>query len=173
MSLETPIVDEKHWFLFSFMVQSPGVWTPQSIVVASNNQNLSIPQIVQLRKENNVPDASVIISVSYLGWMTERAINGQPDVDPPTVISEAYRQGMVAATRAHKDDPEQPVNPYDPTDSNPHIRAKSIEWSAGFVAVRTAQNDTATEVVQQKLVKPSKHTGVAGPNVTPSGTQAK
>lgn len=155
-----PVVDEKHWHLLAFMVQSPGVWTPHSVVVGSEDQNLTLPQLVNLKKAHNVPDASVLMGISYLGWMTERQINGQPDVDPPTILSEAYRQGMVAAARVNPTDPSQPVNPYDAIDPNIHIRAKAAEWQAGFTATRTAQNDSQTLVIRQELAKTPDSTGI-------------
>ena len=151
----------KHWFLMSFMIQQPGVWAPFSTVVGSEELNLTIPQLNAMKKAYQVPEASVMLSISYLGYMTEKKINGLPDVDPPTQISDFYRQGMVAATRVLESDPAQPLNPYGVHDASAEEMAKAREWQDGFNAVRTAQADKSTPVPQLEL---------AGKPEVPQGT---
>ena len=142
----------KYWFLLSYMTQQPGVWVPHSVVVGAESPNLTVPQLNKLKEAYGVPMASVLMSVSALGFMTEKEINGLPEIDPPTTISAFYRQGMVAATRVNPADTSQPMNPYGATGA-PEDMAKASEWMEGFQAVRNAQADSTTPVPRLELPK--------------------
>lgn len=152
--------ESKHWYLLSYMVQQPGLWTPSSAVVGSDTKELSIPQLNALKKAHKIPDNSVLIGVSYLGLQTEKRINGLPEIDPPTVPTDAFRLGMIAATRVSAQDPSQPVNPF-VEDGTPQTRAKAAEWQEGLIAVRQAQQDRITEVRRLELPKPEQQNEVS------------
>lgn len=162
---------KKHWYLLAFLTQQPGVWVPHSVIVASDENFLTVPQINGLKRAHNVPEASVMIGVSYLGFMSEKKINGQPDIDPPVVLSDAYKLGMVAAARIMASEECQPVNPYgqDLTDEG---KAQAIDWQNGFVAVRLAQADNTTPIPQitpMKVSSPALPEGeVVDPTTKPS-----
>lgn len=162
----------KHWFLLAYQVQNPGLWVPHSVIMGFDTNELSIPLLNQAKHDKKVPEASVLLSVSYLGFMSERRINGQPDVDPPTVISDAYRVGMVAAAQVPAADPKQPVNPYGVIDVPPEEAAKAYEWQQGFDAVRAAQSDTRTPVqrIEPPTVAPTQPQPVGEPIEKPTRT---
>lgn len=151
--------EPKHWFLLSYMVQQPGMWAPHSIVVGSETLELTLPQLINLRNAYGVPEASILMAISPLGWMTEKAINGKPDIDPPTVISEAYRQGMLAATKVAVTDPRQPLNPYSLSSESPQEMADAEEWQQGFFEVRKAQADNVTSIKRFEPPPEAKQTG--------------
>lgn len=159
----------KHWFLLAYQVQAPGVWVPHSIIIGSDKAELNVPQLNMLKKAHQVPDAAVLIAVSPLGWQTEKSINGQPDIDPPTKLSDAYRLGMVAASRVRISDAQQPINPFPGND--PEDLAKANEWAAGFHAVREAQKDTHSAVpLTEPLVPPTP--AKVGERAEPVGAKA-
>lgn len=163
----------KHWFLMSFMCQQPGVWAPFSIVVGSDEGNLTIPQIQNLKEAHNVPAASVLIAISPLGYMTEKAINGLPEVDPPTVTSAAYRQGMLAAVRVEPNAKGQPINPYGSLGS-PQDGVNAQDWQEGFTAARSAQADKTTPVPCLEIPPPTAPQGeVVDGTTKPSNLRGK
>lgn len=163
--MSTP-VPYKYWYLLSFLVQQPGVWAPHSTVVGSDTQDLSIPKLNALKEAHGVPAASVLLSVSYLGWMSENGVNGKPDIDEPTAVSEAFRKGMAAAAKPLGPSEAQPVNPYNVVSGDARETANAAEWQAGFAEVRRAQAEHQTPPTQvaptptnepaERLVKPTK-----------------
>lgn len=158
----------KHWYLLAYMVQSPGAWVPHSIIVGSDKPELNVPQLNNLKKAHQVPDASVLISISPLGCQTEKSINGLPDIDPPTKPSDAYRLGMVAAARVRASDENQPINPF--ISGVPEEAARAEEWAAGFQAVRDAQNDVMSPVVTATPARPPTPAKV-GERAEPAGAR--
>lgn len=164
----TDVSKHKYWYLLAYMVQSPGAWVPHSIIVGSDKPELNVPQLNILKKAHQVPDASVLIAVSPLGWQTEKSINGQPDIDPPTKPSDAYRQGMVAAARVRITDAQQPINPF--TGTKPEEVAKADEWSAGFQMVREIQGDVHTPVATA-APPPAPVPAKVGERAEPAGTR--
>lgn len=132
----------KHWFLLSYWLQQPGNWVPASSVVSNDTMNLSIPTLIAMRKLKGVSEQSVLISVSYLGFMTEREVNGMPEIDPPSLVSEPFKEGMHAAIIVDKTDAFQPMNPYNAPDKDqncPHVVYAADEWRLGYKYVRDAQ----------------------------------
>lgn len=163
--MSTP-VPYKHWYLLAYMVQQPGSWVPHSIIAGSDTMELSIPKLNAMKEAYSVPQASVLISVSYLGWMSENGANGKPDINEPTAISEAYRLGMTAATKPVTSNEPQPVNPYNVVSGNAVEVANAAEWQQGFADVRRAQAEhqvpAKTEVQNQPSEQtnaPVKHVG--------------
>ncbi|TKW65233.1 MAG: hypothetical protein DI616_16030 [Paracoccus denitrificans] len=143
--------EPKHWFLLSYLVQQPGLWTPTSIVVGADTMNISIPQLNGYKQAHRVPEASVMIAVSYLGFQTEKAINGLPDIDPPTIASREYDEGVIAAVKISPHDSRQPLNPYANGDMDPYTVAKAEEWMRGFDATRRAQAADGSGIKQVPL----------------------
>lgn len=140
----TDVSKFKHWYLLAYQVQVPGAWVPHSIIVASDKVELNVPQLNMLKKAHQVPDGAVLVGISYMGWQTEKSINGQPEIDPPTKLSDAYRVGMVSAARVRPSDEQQPINPY--SGLTPEDMAKADEWASGFAAMRAMQIDVTTPV---------------------------
>lgn len=127
---------EKHWFLMSFQVQHPGTWVPMSFLVALDDMSMSVPQMNAAKQANRVPDSSVLIAVSYLGYKTEKAMNGLPEVDEPTVLSDPYKEGLLAAGSVDPSSPSQPLNPYSMTNGDPVEIWKMNEWANGVQAMQ-------------------------------------
>lgn len=161
--------NKKYWFLLAYMVQQPGLWVPRSILIGADTENLTVPQLNNFKQAYGVPDTSVLMSVSTLGYMTEKEINGLPEIDPPTKISHFYRQGMVAATRVNPADTSQPTNPYGAT-CTPEDMANASEWLEGFQAVRNAQADSTTPVPRLEVTLPPEKEAV---NEAPARTPRK
>lgn len=127
---------EKHWFLMSFQVQHPGTWVPMSFLVALDDMGMTVPQMNAAKQANRVPDSSVLIAVSYLGYKTEKAMNGLPEVDEPTVLSDPYKEGLLAAGSVDPSSPNQPLNPYSMTNGDPLESWKMNEWANGVQAMQ-------------------------------------
>lgn len=121
------------------MVQHPGLWVPTSFLIGSESMNLTVPQLTNSKLANRVPDNSVMIACSYMGYQTEREINGQPSVEEPSVLSEAYQKGVAAAVDSAPTDPWQPQNPYQSATNDPHVVADNAEWERGFKSIRALQ----------------------------------
>ena len=163
----TDVSKHKYWFLLAYQVQAPGAWVPHSIIVGSDKAELNVPQLNVLKKAHQVPDAAVLIAVSPLGWQTEKSINGLPEIDPPTKPSQAYRLGMVAASRVRISDEQQPINPF--TGTKPEEVARADEWAAGFQAVREAQSDAVSPVPCAEPLAAPTHAKV-GERAEPAGS---
>lgn len=138
---------KKHWYLLSFQVQHPGAWIPSSFVHGFDNMRITIPELRVAKQINHMGDNSVMLAVSYMGYATEREINGMPEVDPPSHTSNGFNEGMVAAMTVSAGDTNQPINPYtrnglDPND--PHVAHAASEWQAGFLLCRENQKKIPT-----------------------------
>lgn len=168
--------EPKHWYLLAFMVQHPGMWAPSSFLLGSESVNLTIPQINNAKLLNKIPNASVLIGTSYLGYQSERVINGQEDLEAPSVLTEAYQKGVAAAMEHSMSAAWQPSNPYVKGSMDNHDRADEAEWQRGFDSIRALQKanharvtppeelpnvngqafDKPTEVLAEKPERPAK-----------------
>ncbi|AUV61822.1 hypothetical protein HWB52_gp07 [Pseudomonas phage Littlefix] len=132
----------KHWYIASFMVQHPGLWVPTSFVFGLEEMGVTIADLHRAKHENNVPENSVIIAVSYLGFKTNKAMQGLPDIDPPTEPSEKFKEGMVAAIKYVESDSNPILNPYSLNpDNDPQLMHDADEWNRGYRTVRTSHYD--------------------------------
>lgn len=131
---------KKHWYLLSFFVQHPGAWIPSSFVHGFDNMRITVPELRVAKQINHVGDNSVMLAVCYMGFATEREINGVPEIDPPSYTSKTFVEGFMAASLCPASDSVQPVNPYSLMDTNdPHVQHDAEEWKLGFDTQRTAE----------------------------------
>lgn len=133
---------KKHWYLLSFQVQHPGAWIPASFVHGFDNMRITIPELNIAKQLNQVGNNSVMLAVCYLGYATEREINGIPEIDPPSHASDSYREGVLAAMQCPVTNSIQPVNPYTTTGqdiADPHVQHAAAEWQAGYMMVREVE----------------------------------
>ncbi|AWH15472.1 hypothetical protein [Pseudomonas phage 98PfluR60PP] len=107
-----------------------------------DEKKVPVTALNKAKQDNNISNSSVLLSVSYLGYMTDKAMNGLPDIDPPTVASEKFREGMVAAIKYQDSTTNPIINPYSVNpDNDPQQAHDAEEWSAGYALVRTSQHD--------------------------------
>ena len=131
---------KKHWYLLAFSVQHPGAWIPASFVHGFDNMRITIPELRVAKQINHLGDNSVMLAVCYMGYGTEREINGMPEVDPPSYTSDFFNEGVLAAVRNPVTNSIQPVNPYTTGDvTDPHVQHAAAEWTAGFNSFREAE----------------------------------
>lgn len=128
-----------HWWLLSFMVQSPGAWVPTSFLHAREEMLLDIGSINKAKEVRGLANNSVLMSASYMGYCNDNVIQGLPENDPPTTVSNAYREGVIAATLIPYHEPNQPINPYVDTNGSVIDEWASGEWMSGFQTIRAAQ----------------------------------
>ena len=143
-----------HWWLLSFMVQSPGAWVPTSFLHAREEMLLDIGSINKAKEVRGMANNSVLLSASYMGYCNDNVIQGLPEIDPPTTISDSYREGVIAATLVPYHDPNQPVNPYVNADGSVIDEWASGEWSTGFQSIRAAQQSDISTVKRIDVTAP-------------------
>lgn len=121
-----------HWFLLSFMVPVPGQWQPASFMGSYTSKNLSLPIINALRESNGMPADAVLTGISYVGMNTLHKMRGTSDAPVRTVLSDAYRQGLIAA-QVHVKGTGDPVNPYEAfANQSQELLHKANEWAEGL-----------------------------------------
>ena len=64
---------KKHWYAFTFMysnaVRMCYVYT--SVYIGYNDRNVTLPRIKAAKLAQGIPESAVLMSVSYLGYMSE------------------------------------------------------------------------------------------------------
>lgn len=140
--------EKKHWYLLSFNVQHPGAWIPASFVHGFNNMRVTIPELRVAKQLNHLGDNSVMLAVCYMGYATEREINGIPEIDPPSFTSEYFREGLVAASQCDVGDSIQPVNPYSSNVTDPQVVFAASEWKSGFDTFRDISPKAVDKAIQ-------------------------
>jgi hypothetical protein len=117
---------------------------------------VSIPELLVAKEKNNVPQTSVITGVSYLGYGNERKMNGVPDLDPPSHVSEAFSEGLIAGLTIPASHHNQPVNPYSiNSGTDPYEDHKSKEWSTGLHLGRSQFGKAANEIKTAPVETPT------------------
>lgn len=153
MSTQKPDANKKtHWHLLSLMVPSPGQWQPISFMGSYSSKQLTLPVIQALRAANGVPETAVLMSVSYIGLMSKHAMAGTSDAIVPTKLSDAYRQGMIAAMATV--DPSADIkNPYEEfASASREMLMQANEWAEGF-AEGVHVRETAKTLVNASMAQ--------------------
>lgn len=137
----------QHWYLLSFQVQHPGLWVPLSFMHPFDEMFVSIPELLAAKEKNKVPQASVLTGVYYLGYGNERKMNGVPDLDPLSHVSEEFSEGLIAGLTIPANHHNQPINPYSiNSGTDPYEDHKSKEWSTGFNLGRAQFGKSASAI---------------------------
>lgn len=130
---------KQHWHLLAFMYPGSGQWLPRSFMVSTPNKTLTVPYINAAKANNDVPDNSVLISISYIGHASTHDMRGTSDKLVPTKVSDAYRNGMQAALSGQAD----VVNPYLAAEGMPDQNLLIYEWADGFAAMASMKQSVA------------------------------
>lgn len=121
-----------HWFLMGFMVPSPGQWRPVSFYGSYTNRILTLNATKAIREAQGVPEDAVLLNVSYIGYASLHTIRGTSDEIVPTKLSDAYRQGLIAANTPNMTGKDF-VNPYEEFSSaSREMQIRANEWAEGY-----------------------------------------
>ena len=116
---------KRHWYLLAYSCPAPGTYTPTSMFVWAKGRYLTLPEIKAAREQRQIPDGSVLTTISYVGFQDQYTFTGESPVVPPTVMSDTYKRAMQTAMNAPN--PHDFPNPYT-TDDPYNYR----EWENGF-----------------------------------------
>lgn len=126
---QDPNARKRHWFLAVWSVAQVGSYMPASAYVWSDKRSLSIPTLNAAKEQRKLGEGAVLVSVSYVGYMTQYELTGTSPEPVPTVTTAAYTLGLEQALTVPN--PEQLVNAF--PEGDPFQRA---EWQAGFTCGR-------------------------------------
>lgn len=124
MTVIDPSASKRHWFLATWSVPQVGHFVPSSAFVWSTKRSISIPTLNAAKQQRKLNDGAVLVSVSYVGYMTQYELTGTSPDPVPTVTSSAYSLGLEQALTVP--DPEKLINAFQPSDDFSHA-----EWEAG------------------------------------------
>lgn len=136
---------KSHWYLMHYLVPVPGIWQPESFVGSVTSKTLSLPMITALREAQGLPETSKLVTFTYMGYMTKHQMAGTSDAPVPTKMSEAFRQGMMAAMTIPPG--LEPMNPYEQfAQESREMMLNANEWAEGYaeaIALREAQQSAS------------------------------
>lgn len=124
MSVIDPSTRKRHWFLAAWSVPQVGHFVPSSAFVWSDKRSINIPALNAAKQQRKLGDGAVLVSISYVGYMTQYELTGTSPDPVPSVTSTAYSLGLEQALTVP--DPEKLVNAFQPDDAFSHA-----EWEAG------------------------------------------
>lgn len=136
---------KSHWFLLHYLVPMPGIWQPETFVGSVSSKTLTLPVISALREAQGLPETSKLVTFTYMGYMTKHSMAGTNDAPVPTKMSEAFRQGMMAAMTIPAG--LTPMNPYEQyAQESREMMLHANEWAEGHAeatALRDAQQSAS------------------------------
>lgn len=124
MTVIDPSACKRHWFLATWSVPQVGHFVPSSAFVWSSKRSISIPTLNAAKQQRKLNDGAVLVSVSYVGYMTQYELTGTSPDPVPSVTSSAYSLGLEQALTVPG--PEKLINAFQPSDAFSHA-----EWEAG------------------------------------------
>lgn len=124
MTTVDPSTRKRHWFLAAWSVPQVGHFVPSSAFVWSDKRSINIPTLNAAKQQRKLGDGAVLVSVSYVGYMTQYELTGTSADPVPSTTSAAYNLGLEQALSVA--DVEQLVNAFADADQFNHA-----EWQAG------------------------------------------
>ena len=124
MSVIDPRTRKRHWFLAAWSVPQVGHFVPSSAFVWSDKRSINIPALNAAKQQRKLGDGAVLVSISYVGYMTQYELTGTSPDPVPSVTSTAYSLGLEQALTVS--DPEKLVNAFQPDDAFSYA-----EWEVG------------------------------------------
>lgn len=129
MSKQDPQARKRHWYLAVWSVPQVGSYMPASAYVWSDKRSLSIPVLNAAKEQRKLGEGAVLVSVSYVGYMSQYELTGTSPQPVPTVTTDAYNLGLEQALTVP--DPGQLVNAFLEDDD-----FQRTEWDAGVARGR-------------------------------------
>lgn len=120
-----PNARKRHWWLAVWSVPQAGHFAPMSAYLWTSGRNVTIPQINTAKQQRQLPDASVLTGIHYVGYQSQYELTGTKADPIPSALTPAYNLGLEQALAAA--DPTVLVNVY--TEAAPFERS---EWQAGY-----------------------------------------
>lgn len=124
MTVIDPSTRKRHWFLAAWSVPQVGHFVPSSAFVWSDKRSINIPALNAAKQQRKLGDGAVLVSISYVGYMTQYELTGTSPDPVPSTTSTAYSLGLEQALTVPE--PEKLINAFQSDDAFSHA-----EWEAG------------------------------------------
>lgn len=123
-----------HWFLLAYAVPATGHTAFVSQFVSNDKKTLNIQTMGAARQQAQLPEGSSLMSISYIGYMTQDEFNPPPPVVPNLIApTDAYMDGYHAAVELNKTG-NTPVNPFVDVMAQEPMSEQAIQWADGLMA---------------------------------------